>query len=412
MTQDPKNRQFTFNGDNKQTQVKDVNNQIIGQYLYDGSGKRIKKVTTSETTIFVYSGSKLIAEYSTQLATNPTTSYTVTDMLGSPRVITDANGQVVSRRDFMAFGEDIANNVGGRTTANKYGQTDSVRQRFTGYQKDDETGLDFAEARYYNDAHGRFTAVDPLLASGKSVNPQTFNRYVYSMNRPLILIDPTGLQAGGSTKQTRQQRVFAIEHPLIAGEIGEPTRLGTNISSVATRFANNSDFSNKNGLQEVTEINALRHTILSAIITARFGKDIAKEATDAHEDSPDLPSSKQNGSLTFSSEDTADQEADLRNNEVGREIGGNLEGSSNKDIAKAVLNRFKEVGLNVLRVNKDGTFTVINTKIGQTQVNNTLKNYDNRENDTGLSPDGRKELDEERRKEIEKNLRKSARTAE
>jgi RHS repeat-associated protein len=164
--------------------------------LYDGSGKRIKKVTNLETTIFVYSGSKLIAEYSTQLATNPTTSYTVTDMLGSPRVITDANGQVISRRDFMAFGEEITVNVGGRTSANKYGQTDSVRQRFTGYQKDDETGLDFAEARYYNDAHGRFTAVDPLLASGKSVNPQTFNRYVYTMNRPLILTDETGLQAG------------------------------------------------------------------------------------------------------------------------------------------------------------------------------------------------------------------------
>ncbi len=197
---DPQGRQFTFNGDNKQTQVKDANNQVIGQYFYDGSGKRIKKVTNTETTIFVYSGSKLIAEYSTQQATNPTTSYTATDMLGSPRVITDANGQVISRRDFMAFGEEIAVGFGGRNTTSKYGQSDSVRQRFTGYQKDDETGLDFAEARYYNDAHGRFTAVDPLLASGKSTNPQTFNRYVYSMNRPLILTDPTGMQSGTKPK--------------------------------------------------------------------------------------------------------------------------------------------------------------------------------------------------------------------
>jgi RHS repeat-associated protein len=193
---DPQGRQFIFNGDNKQTLVKDANNQVIGQYFYDGSGKRIKKVTNTETTIFVYSGSKLIAEYSTQQSSTPTTSYTATDMLGSPRVIIDANGQVISRRDFMAFGEEIVANVGGRSTANKYGQSDSVRQRFTGYQKDDETGLDFAEARYYNDTHGRFTAVDPLLASGKSVNPQTFNRYVYSMNRPLVLTDPTGMQAG------------------------------------------------------------------------------------------------------------------------------------------------------------------------------------------------------------------------
>jgi RHS repeat-associated protein len=71
-----------------------------------------------------------------------------------------------------------------------------VRQKFTGYQKDDETGLDFAEARMYQNLHGRFTAVDPLLASGKSADPQTFNRYVYVLNNPPILTDPAGLQAG------------------------------------------------------------------------------------------------------------------------------------------------------------------------------------------------------------------------
>ncbi|MBK7708299.1 MAG: hypothetical protein IPJ30_21730 [Acidobacteria bacterium] len=60
--------------------------------------------------------------------------------------------------------------------------------------KDDETGLDFAEARMYENRHGRFTAVDPLLASGKSANPQIFNRYTYVMNSPLVNTDPTGLQ--------------------------------------------------------------------------------------------------------------------------------------------------------------------------------------------------------------------------
>jgi RHS repeat-associated protein len=78
----------------------------------------------------------------------------------------------------------------------KYGQTDSVRQRFTGYQKDAETNLDFAEARMYETRHARFTAVDPLLASGKSANPQTFNRFVYCLNNPLSYTDPSGLQVG------------------------------------------------------------------------------------------------------------------------------------------------------------------------------------------------------------------------
>ncbi len=48
----------------------------------------------------------------------------------------------------------------------------------------------------YENRHGRFTAVDPLLASGKSANPQTFNRFIYVGNNPLIYGDPDGLQAG------------------------------------------------------------------------------------------------------------------------------------------------------------------------------------------------------------------------
>lgn len=74
-----------------------------------------------------------------------------------------------------------------------------MRQKFTGYQKDEESGLDFAEARMYENRHGRFTAIDPLLASGKSANPQSFNRYVYVLNNPLIYTDPSGLQAGNYT---------------------------------------------------------------------------------------------------------------------------------------------------------------------------------------------------------------------
>lgn len=169
--------------------------------IYDGSGKRVKKVTDLETTVFVYDGlGKLVAEYSTATPpANPTINYTATDKLGSPRVITDKFGNVVSRRDFLPFGEEIyANSTANRTEVNKYSLSgqDSVRKRFTGYEKDLETGLDFAEARYYQNQHGRFTAVDPLLTSGKNGNPQTFNRYVYVLNNPSIFTDPSGLQLG------------------------------------------------------------------------------------------------------------------------------------------------------------------------------------------------------------------------
>jgi len=193
-------RTFVFNGDNKQTEVKDANNITIGTYSYDGTGKRVKKVTDLETTVFVYDGlGKLVAEYSNATPpSNPTTNYTATDTIGSPRVLTNALGEIVSRRDFMPFGEELYADGINRTTSGKYSTSsqDAVRQRFTGYERDLETGLDFAEARYYDNQHGRFTAVDPLLASGKSANPQTFNRYTYALDRPLLLVDQTGLQSG------------------------------------------------------------------------------------------------------------------------------------------------------------------------------------------------------------------------
>ena len=188
-------RAFTFNGDNKQTQVKDVtdNNHVVGTYYYDGEGRRVKKVTDTETTVFVYSSGKLVAEYSTQLSTSPSVNYTTADHLGSPRILTDEFAQVKSRRDFMPFGQELGANVGGRTTALKYGSGDNVRQKFTGYQKDTETNLDFGEARMYENCLGRFTAIDPFLASGSPEVPQSFNRFVYSLNSPLQFSDPTGM---------------------------------------------------------------------------------------------------------------------------------------------------------------------------------------------------------------------------
>jgi len=205
LVQDQEGRQFTFNGDNKQSVVKDSNGNKIGEYFYDGEGRRVKKLVydpngvLQETTVFVYSSGKLVAEYSTAAPSpQPTTNYTATDMLGSPRVLTDSLGNVVSRRDFLPFGEELYADGVHRSVEGKYSQSgqDGVRQRFTGYQKDAETSLDFAEARMYANTYGRFTAVDPLLASGKSANPQTFNRYVYVLNNPLLLTDPTGLQTG------------------------------------------------------------------------------------------------------------------------------------------------------------------------------------------------------------------------
>ncbi len=75
----------------------------------------------------------------------------------------------------MPFGEELAPSVSARSTVAAYPpENDNVKQKFTGYQKDDETGLDFAEARMHENRHGHFTAVDPLLASGKLAKPRNY----------------------------------------------------------------------------------------------------------------------------------------------------------------------------------------------------------------------------------------------
>jgi RHS repeat-associated protein len=66
-------------------------------------------------------------------------------------------------------------------------------KRFTGKERDAETGLDYFGARYYGSKIGRFTTTDPFLDQRAAlVNPQRWNRYAYGLNNPLRNIDPDG----------------------------------------------------------------------------------------------------------------------------------------------------------------------------------------------------------------------------
>jgi RHS repeat-associated protein len=195
LTQDSEGKTFLYDAESHQKEVK-VNGVSRGIYLYDGEGRRVKKISDLETTIFVYDGGgQLVAEYSTQQASTPQVSYLTQDHLGSPRIITDNTGKVIARKDFGAFGDETMTSQ--RTTALGY-KPEEIRQDYTGYQKDDESGLEFAQARYYNTKHGRFTSVDPLTASANVKDPQTFNRYTYALNSPYKFTDPLGLIASSS----------------------------------------------------------------------------------------------------------------------------------------------------------------------------------------------------------------------
>jgi RHS repeat-associated protein len=195
--------------------------------VYDADGKRVKRnVGTPGETWMIYGfDGELVAEYAAPNGVNPkpsapTTEYAyragemliqadasdckwlVSDHLGSPRIILGTSGSLadVRRRDFMPFGEDLSAGQFGRTTAQGYepsGTPSNPRENFATYERDDETGLDFAQARYYQSGLGRFTSVDPLAASGLAIKPQTWNRYAYCLNNPLKIVDPSGLEGEG-----------------------------------------------------------------------------------------------------------------------------------------------------------------------------------------------------------------------
>lgn len=112
------------------------------------------------------------------------------DHLGSPRVITNEIGAVTSRKDFAAFGEE---SIASQRSSSLGYQAPNIREDYTGYEKDAESGLEFAQTRYYNPTHGRYTSIDPLTASASIKNPQTFNRYSYVLNSPYNFVDPLGL---------------------------------------------------------------------------------------------------------------------------------------------------------------------------------------------------------------------------
>ena len=99
----------------------------------------------------------------------------------------------IKRHDYLPFGEELYANTGGRTTGQGYSGNDGVKQKFAGKIRDDETGLDFSEARYYAPTQGRFTSVDPIfITENRLIDPQQSNLYQYARNNPLRFTDPTG----------------------------------------------------------------------------------------------------------------------------------------------------------------------------------------------------------------------------
>ncbi|MGE3824258.1 MAG: RHS repeat domain-containing protein, partial [Bacteroidia bacterium] len=192
-------------------------------YLYDAGGNRIKKltrknsgsiveVTTYIDGIFEYhkrdtSGDVEEKNYLQVQggiefriggfdddASFPDIVYTITDYLGSASIRLDDSGDEIDREDYYPFGDTAVRTF------------ESKRYRFTGKEKDDESGLYYYGARYYAAWTCRFISVDPLTGKSPGLSP-----YHYTSNNPIVRIDPTGLQdkpvdAGGGGGESGENK--------------------------------------------------------------------------------------------------------------------------------------------------------------------------------------------------------------
>ncbi len=158
---------------------------------YDGEGRRVSRTAGGATTVYVYDASgELAAEYGPAAVNASTAVYYVTaEQLGSTRMVTDGGGVVKQRMDYRPFGDEILVSSGNpRYGIAEYGADAGVRQKFTGKERDAETGLDYFGARYYSGAQGRFTSPDKPFADQHVENPQTWNLYAYGRNNPLFYV--------------------------------------------------------------------------------------------------------------------------------------------------------------------------------------------------------------------------------
>ncbi len=112
---------------------------------------------------------------------DPVFYYYLNDHLGSSSIMLDRNGEVVQRYGYTPFGNE------------RYQQTTqafNISNRYTGQVLDEDTGLYYYGARYYDAELGRFIQADTTVPDpGFS---QAFNRYAYVYNNPIKFSDPTG----------------------------------------------------------------------------------------------------------------------------------------------------------------------------------------------------------------------------
>ncbi|MFN7645953.1 MAG: RHS repeat-associated core domain-containing protein, partial [Acidobacteriota bacterium] len=178
--------QYAYLADNKRVwkQTNLHSNPVEQYYLYGVGGERIATYTvnqqmlnegtlhlsSNQNTIDVYFGGRLIWQNGQAV---------LRDRLGSVMARRVSQSTALERHDYFPYGEERTPSIGDR---NKFGT----------YHRD-QTGLDYADQRYYNSAIGRFLSADPYEASGGATEPTSWGRGVYVHGDPVNWKDSKGL---------------------------------------------------------------------------------------------------------------------------------------------------------------------------------------------------------------------------
>jgi RHS repeat-associated protein len=144
----------------------------------------------------LFQGGVLFAPLTTQAQSAPCeqTFYPLADNLGSVNTLTDAAGAIVLSQHFLPFGESFEDP---RPEVPLCGDSDPAAPAdepwpygFTGQYHDQETGLVYFHARYYNPVIGHFMSPDSVIPNPSDT--YSYDRYAYCRNNPVNLTDPTG----------------------------------------------------------------------------------------------------------------------------------------------------------------------------------------------------------------------------
>jgi RHS repeat-associated protein len=120
--------------------------------------------------------------------TTPAVKFHLGDHLGSSNLVLDNAGTLVNREEHTPYGET------------SFGSFAKKRYRFTGKERDEESGLDYHGARYYAPWLGRWMSCDPAgIVDG-------VNLYRYARSNPMAFVDPHGTDSKPSANDPNVQR--------------------------------------------------------------------------------------------------------------------------------------------------------------------------------------------------------------